>query len=323
MKKRFVTKTSKKSFKIIVYFILVIISFASTLSLLLDEEESLGNVLLNIMLKETTNESLIVDKLQAITNPNEMLYTSLNKIIEKNNLSVFSNIEHDNFSYEDSNSSYIEDPSPIKTDKPIVYIYNTHQTEEYERLVSYDYSIKPNVMIASYVLREKLNELGIPSMVETRNVKEYLDQNDLHYGYSYNATRVFMEEAKKENPTLTYFIDLHRDSVDKSIGYYEKDGKGYARILWVVGLDHENHEKNEKIADELNAMIEKDYPGLSRGVLKRNGVNVKSIYNQDVHPNTVLIEVGGVENLIEEVYNTCEVLAKYISLYIKEEQNEE
>ena len=46
-------------------------------------------------------------------------------------------------------------------------------------------------------------------------------------------------------------------------------------------------------------------------------MNVNGIYNQDLSPNTLLIEVGGVDNTIEEVYNTIEALANVLNKYIK------
>lgn len=36
--------------------------------------------------------------------------------------------------------------------------------------------------------------------------------------------------------------------------------------MFVVGAEHENHEKNLKFASELHYILEEKYPGLSRGV---------------------------------------------------------
>ena len=52
--------------------------------------------------------------------------------------------------------------------------------------------------------------------------------------------------------------------------------------------------------------------------MKKTGMNVNGVYNQDFSPNCILIEVGGVSNNIDEVNQTMNVLAKIISKYIKE-----
>ena len=69
---------------------------------------------------------------------------------------MFSNIEDDDFDYENEKTNYIEDPNPINVEEPIVYIYNSHQTEEYSSSNPLDYSVKPNVMIASYVMKDQM-----------------------------------------------------------------------------------------------------------------------------------------------------------------------
>ena len=54
-------------------------------------------------------------------------------------------------------SSYIEDPNPVDIDNPIIYIYNSHQLENYNNTNLDIYGITPNVLMASYLLKEKLN----------------------------------------------------------------------------------------------------------------------------------------------------------------------
>jgi stage II sporulation protein P len=122
----------------------------------------------------------------------------------------------------------------------------------------------------------------------------------------------------KKEPTIKYLIDIHRDSARYNKTLYEKNGKKYARIMFVVGLDHKNYEPNLKLANDLNSIIEEKYPRLSRGISKKTGRGVNGIYNQDMSPNSMLIEVGGVDNTIEEVNNTMEILSEVLSNYIKE-----
>ena len=55
---------------------------------------------------------------------------------------------------------------------PLIYIYNTHQTEEYETSTILDYSIKPTVTISNYILEEIFNKNKLYTYVEESNIKE-------------------------------------------------------------------------------------------------------------------------------------------------------
>jgi len=220
-------------------------------------------------------------------------------------------------------SNYIKDPYEEKTrDNPIVYIYNTHQSEEYRANNLESHNIKPTVMMASYILREKLNKNGINTIVEENDVTEFLRTNNWNYSSSYKVTKLLMEDAYSKNKSLNYFIDIHRDSVKKNISSITIENKNYAKILFIVGLENKNYIKNLKITEVLNQKFNDKYPGLSRGIYKKQGSGVNGIYNQDFHPNTILIEIGGIDNTIDEVFNTCEAISTILTEYIKESNNE-
>ena len=277
-------------------------------------------LLINGLNEITKKDSVITNNLDIdITTPENIILSSFNKIVDKNKIKEL--ISDDYYDYNNSKSEYVEDTTNIKVDKPLVYIYNTHQLEEYNLEYLYDYSVKPNVLIASYILKEKLYNIGIPSIVETNNIKKYLNDNNLKYSYSYVASRHFIELMLKKEPTIKYLIDIHRDSARYSKTICEIKGKKYARVMFVVGLDHKNYEPNLKLANDLNNIIESEYPGLSRGISKKTGKGVNGIYNQDLSPNSMLIEVGGVDNTIEEVNNTMDILSKVLSDYFKENIN--
>ena len=215
-------------------------------------------------------------------------------------------------------SEHIDDPNPGNVDSPIVYIYNSHQLENYNSNNLDMYGITPNVMMASYVLREKLKSLGVSSIVEEANMSDILSKNGWNYSYSYQVSRNLMEGELKKYPSLKYFIDIHRDSVGRDGTTVSIQGVEFAKVLFVVGLDYTGWESNYQFANTIHEMIYHDYPGLSRGIMKKTGVNVNGVYNQDFSPNCILIEVGGVENNIEEVYQTIDVLAGVLVKYIKE-----
>ncbi|MDD6224585.1 MAG: stage II sporulation protein P [bacterium] len=239
--------------------------------------------------------------------------------IIKNNYTFnnYSNNSSDEQEPTSTTSEYIYDPYPEKkTKEPIVYLYNTHQLEEYQNENTASYNITPNVMMASYILREKLEEKGIPTIVEENNVSEIRKINNWNYAASYKVTKLLMEDAYSKNPTLQYFIDVHRDSVKKNISTVTINDKNYARVLFIVGLENPNYPKNLEITTAINDLIITSHPNLSRGIYKKQGSGVNGVYNQDFHENTILIEIGAHENTIDEVYNTIEVVAAALEKYI-------
>ena len=205
---------------------------------------------------------------------------------------------------------------PVNND-PLVYIFNTHQTEEYKSNFKEEFNINNTVYIASHILKEYLADLGITAIVEENSIVDILNTNGWKYGSSYKASRILLEQTYLDNPSLMFFVDLHRDSAGYNLTSCEIDGKKYAKIMFVVGLEHDNYQVNLDLANNLNEKLKEVSPLLSRGVLEKQGAGVNGIYNQDFNKNTILIEVGGQYNTIEEVNNTLHVMARIIYDYIR------
>ena len=172
--------------------------------------------------------------------------------------------------------------------------------------------------IASYYLQEKLSDLGLNTIVEKRMIKDALNKNNWVYKDSYKASRIYLENTYQNNTSLKYFIDLHRDSSLKSKTTTTIDGKSYARVMFLVGLEHDNYNANLKVATDINNLIKAKYPSLTRGIYKKSGPGVNGIYNQDFNSNCILIELGGQYNTMLEVSNTIDILAKILYDYIGE-----
>lgn len=196
----------------------------------------------------------------------------------------------------------------VDINNPIIYIYNTHQTESYQ-----DYSVYD----AAYLLKDKLNNLGLSSYLEEQSMKVFLDTNGLKYYNSYTASRNYLDLAKNNYSSLKYFFDIHRDSVSKEISTIEYNGKSYAKVLFVVGTDNPNNILNKDTTSKLNEIIKSKVPNISRGIVYHGGKGFNGVYNQDFSSEVFLVEVGGVDNTKEEVENTIEVLSNSIVEYIK------
>ena len=297
--------------KRIVFILILLITYTYTLNLL-------NKINLNI-----TNKSFYKD----LINYSSSLET--NNIITYKNFKDFINFQPNKLL--NNNLVYIEDSKEkeepvmeninIENNKkePIIYIYNTHQTEKYSTDYLTDYTITPNIMIASYMLKENLEEYKIYSYVEENSVKDVLNKNKWNYAKSYKVTKSFIEKRKEEMNSLKYYIDLHRDSVSKKHTTTTINEIKYAKVMLLVGLEHNNYKNNLKEAEKLNKLIEEMYPGLSRGIYKKSGKGVNGIYNQDYSKYVFLFEIGGKENNISEVNNTMKALTEVLVKYITNE----
>ena len=333
LKKR---KKRKLKLKLMFYLILIYVGFTYSFYNSFKEKDVISNEeFINILV--STGNANIENKYKKKNILNKtlgfILDIDLNNPLTILNSSIFKNEEYSkvkeiSLEYNDDYSNmeelkdisdYIEDPSPTNIDNPIVYLYNSHQLENYSSTNLDTYGITPNVLMASYILRENLNKLGISTIVEEANMSEILTKNNWNYAYSYQASRILLEEKKNKYNTLKYFIDIHRDSITKNYSTVTINNNSYAKVLFVIGTDHAAWQQNYQLASSLNSLIDKYYYGLSRGIIKKSGPNVNGIYNQDISPFTILIEVGGVDNTIEEVNNTMLALSDVLNKYIKGE----
>lgn len=238
-----------------------------------------------------------------------LLYDSLNKMVSLSSINNYKD-EEDNVIIIDN---IVDNNVKFDNSKPIVYIYNTHDTEKYSVPFISDYSVTPTVKMVSYIFKEHLNNEGISVLVENKKIKDYLTKHKLNYYGCYDASRSYIKQASKNND-FKILIDLHRDSVKYKQTLYTKDNKKYAKVMFVVTTKHKSYKKNLRFAEYLNSKLNQDYKGLSRGIYKRSDV----IFNQDLNDNAILIELGGVDNQIEELNNTLEILSKIIKEYLGE-----
>lgn len=200
--------------------------------------------------------------------------------------------------------------------EPLIYIYSTHSNEEYSYLKNDVYNIVPTVKTASYILDTEFKKLGLNSIVESENTIDLVNSQKLLYKDSYKVSRTLLENKKKEYTSLNYFLDIHRDSVNGNITTTVIDGIKYAKVMFVLGLENDNYLENRKVISEINDYLNINYKGLSRGIYEKKGKGVNGVYNQDFSKNTMLIEIGGIDNTIDEVSNSIKAIANSIYNYI-------
>lgn len=194
---------------------------------------------------------------------------------------------------------------------PIIYIYNTHETEEYQRISN---SITPTVKTVSDILKEELALLEIPSLVEKRSITKEVKRRNLDYTGTYEVSFDYLKHSKKKYPSLKYYFDMHRDSVPSYVSKTVIEGKNYATIMFLVGTKNENYKKNDSHLKVMEKYLNKNYPGLVRSTYYQK----HSGFNQFYDENMFLVELGAEQNTLEEIYNSTSALAKAIKYYVED-----
>ena len=203
-----------------------------------------------------------------------------------------------NLDYLFNNYSFYNESIVYNEIKPAIYLYNTHDTEKYID--------NKTIGEATIIFKDNLKKLGIEAIYEVTKPSELLTTG-LSY---YDISRSLIKQEQEKNKDITYFIDVHRDSVSNTT--IKINNKNYAKILFVLGIENKNYLKNKSIMLKMNDYLNKNYPGISRGIYEKKGSGVDGVYNQDLGENVLLIEIGGVKNSLEEVSNSTEILSLMI-----------
>ncbi|KAA0550372.1 stage II sporulation protein P [Bacillus sp. BGMRC 2118] len=201
------------------------------------------------------------------------------------------------------------------------FIYHTHSYESYFPLLGMKdvedankaSDAKTNITLIGELLGKRLQEKGIQTIVDQTNMGQELANRNLKHPSAYRVSREIVTKAMNSEKKPTYFLDLHRDSLRKSDTTVTINNQRYAKVAFVIGEENKNFEKNAALALQLHNLVEEKYPGLSRGLVPQGGTGVNGVYNQDLSPNVLLIEIGGVDNDMAELKNTVNVLADVIS----------
>lgn len=241
---------------------------------------------------------------------------SNSKIIKENAIIVYASniVEEEKVEPE---PEIIEEPD-TKAGK--VLLYFTHSHEAYEPMtkavdgkiaVSHQHQTE-NVMKMGEKLRGLLQVHGVEAeTLEVDNMKEMAKKN-MPYHRAYESIRPFVKKRLSENK-YDLIIDVHRDAVGPEMTTAVHEGERYAKVAFVVGMDHAGHKNNEIITKQLQMKMEERIPGITRDVISKGGAGVDGKYNQDLHPNIILVELGGIGNSEDELNRTVAVIAQSVS----------
>jgi stage II sporulation protein P len=217
-----------------------------------------------------------------------------------------------------------DDNKPINNPEyKTVFIYHTHSWEAYLPLLKN--AIQPNDAISS---DERVNVVGLGQRLaddlmrngigvehDKTNMTQELKKKGWESTKAYTESRGIVEAAAVNNKSLKYFIDIHRDSARTNITTKTINGVNYARLYFVIGKENNNYLENLELAKTLNEMLEKKHPGISRGVFLKTYSDGNGVYNQDISNKAMLLEIGGVDNNLDELYRTVDAFSDVLADY--------
>ncbi|OEH93685.1 stage II sporulation protein P [Bacillus solimangrovi] len=214
-------------------------------------------------------------------------------------------------------------PSPVLTTngKNVVFLYHTHSRESYlphlpnAKTGDEAYHHEVNVTMVGERLKQELEARGIGTVVDKTDFTQNILSKGIHYSRSYDESRPVIKQAINNNKDLQYFFDIHRDWQTKDNTTVTINEEKYARTFFVIGGEHAKYEKNLQLAKTMHQLLDEKYPGLSRGITTKQGQGTNGKFNQDLSENALVIEMGGVENSLDEVYRTTEALADVFAEY--------
>lgn len=208
-----------------------------------------------------------------------------------------------------------------KNGEPQILIMHTHTTESYEPYERdfYDASFgsrttdeSMNMVAVGDAIAEQLEAAGIGVIHDTTK-HDYPSYND-----SYDRSRVTVSDILEEYPSIKIVLDIHRDAIERTDGERIApvamiDGRNAAQVMIICGcddgtMDMPDYLKNFRFASLLQQQMEDLFPGLTRPVL----FDYRK-YNQDLTTGSILIEVGGHANSIDQAVYSGELIGKALA----------
>lgn len=203
-----------------------------------------------------------------------------------------------------------------------VLIMHTHATETYLEPgqtewfdLAYDgrtTDSNKNVIRVGDEIATQLENAGI-GVIHDTTLHDYPSFNG-----AYDRSAVTVKAYLEENPNIKVVLDVHRDAIVNDSTTITSpitniNGKDAAQIMIISGCDNglynmPNYMENLKFASALQSQMEMMYPSLTRPIL----FDYRK-YNQDLTTGSILLEMGGHANTLEEAVYSGELLGKALA----------
>lgn len=210
--------------------------------------------------------------------------------------------------------------TPLSGDAPRILIYHTHTTEAYTMTDTYKYQEagqwRTHEQDKSIVAVGELLAKTLSEQYGCNVIHDTTDHEPPKLATSYSRSVETMLAYKKQYPSLTMFIDVHRDA-GKDRSTVTIDGKQVAKMMFVVGTgegatgtgfkEMPDFESNFALANAITENLRLVNSGLMRNIRVKTGR-----YNQHVSSQCLLVEMGDNANTLDDVLNAVPYLARAI-----------
>ena len=209
---------------------------------------------------------------------------------------------------------------------PQILIMHTHATEDYRLSAGLWY--RPgdgsrttdrdlNMCAVGRVMADTLNAAGLNTLHD-----ETLNDYPSYTG-SYANSRAVVQQYLSQYPSIKIVLDVHRDAIETENGsrmapVCTVNGRQAAQVMIICGCDNgttvslPNYRLNLRFAAAWETAMEGLYPGFTRPVLFSY-----RFYNQDLTPGSLLIEIGGHGNNLNEALYAGQLAANGLIQAIK------
>ncbi|BAS27624.1 stage II sporulation protein P [Limnochorda pilosa] len=181
----------------------------------------------------------------------------------------------------------------------LVGIYHTHSDESYVPTSGSPTEWTGDIYQVGRMLKDALEGEGYEVVWSQNN-------HNPHDGQAYlRSRRTAMELLRRRPGTL---IDVHRDAIPQASEYLTRVGESeVARIRLVVGRQNANQGANLEYAKRMKALSDREHAGLIKGIFMAQGN-----YNQDLGPNTILLEFGTHTVSLADAQKAAQLFSKVI-----------
>lgn len=203
-------------------------------------------------------------------------------------------------------------------DGPQILIMHTHGTESYARDGTEPYTetgtarttdTNYNMIRVGDEIARIFTEMGL-NVVHDKTLYDYPAYNG-----AYDRSRAGIEAMLAQYPTIQMVLDVHRDALVGSDGTIYKpvlqiDGVKTAQVMLVVGSDDAGAQfpdwpEHLALAMGLQQQMNALWPGLARPITLRT-----ARFNQQLTKGSLLVEVGGHGNTLEEALAGARLFAR-------------
>ncbi len=133
-----------------------------------------------------------------------------------------------------------------------------------------------------------------------------MNKHDPHDDMSYERSRRTVTDLLQQQPAAVF--DVLRDALPPE-GYATTiNGQDMTKVQLVVGKNGPTGKQIEDYALQLKAAADQQHPGLIKGIFFAKGGD----YNQDLHPRSMLLEVGSHTNSREDAQKGVALFADII-----------